>query len=106
MIKGILSLFTSGVILNPMVLLGIFIGIFCYVYLTAEQITALFSDYRFYLLGLLIAFVYNFLFKKVYQEGGYNLDTGATLLNVLGSAFKLFLSGILLISFLSMLSLT
>ena len=91
MIKGILSLFTSGAILNPMVL--------------AEQITALFSDYRFYLLGLLIAFVYNFLFKKVYQEGGYNLDTGATLLNVLGSAFKLFLSGILMISFLSMLSL-
>jgi hypothetical protein len=41
----------------------------------------------------------------VYREGGYNLDTGATLLNVLGSAFKLFLSGILMISFLSMLSL-
>ena len=73
--------------------------------MTGEQITALFSDYRFYLLGLLIAFVYNFLFKKVYREGGYNLDTGATLLNVLGSAFKLFLSGILMISFLSMLSL-
>ena len=105
MIKGILSLFTSGVILNPMVLLGIFIGIFCYVYLTAEQITALFSDYRFYLLGLMIAIVYKFLIKE-YQEGGYNLDTGATLLNVLGSAFKLFLSGILMISFLSMLSLT
>ncbi len=89
-----------------MVLLGIFTGIFCYIYLTAEQMTALFFDYRFYLLGVLIAFIYNFVFKKVYREGGYDLDVGATMLNVLGSALKFFLSGILMISFLSMISLT
>lgn len=88
-----------------MVLFGIFTGILCYIYLSAEQITELFFDYRFYLLGMLIAFIYNFVFKKVYKEGGYSLDVGATILNVVGSALKFFLSGILMISFLSMFSL-
>lgn len=105
MIKGILALFTSGAILNPMVLLGILTGIMFYLYLNAEQIMALYADYRFYLLTVLIAFVYNFLFKKVYQDGGYNLDVGTTLLHVVGSTFKIVISSILMISFISMLSL-
>ena len=106
MIKGIMSLFTSGLIFNPMVLLGILFGICCYIYLTAEQMTDLFFDYRFYLLGVLLAFLYNFIFKKVYKEGGYELDVSATMLNVVGSAFRFFLSSILMISFISMISLT
>lgn len=106
MIKGLLALFTSGAILNPMVLLGIFSGIAFYVTLNGDQLTLLYSDYRLYLLAVLIAFSYNFLFKKVYQDGGYNLDFGATLLNVLGSSLKLILSSVLTMSFISMISLT
>lgn len=104
MIKGLLALFTSGAILNPMILLGIAFGIFSYMFLTAEEISALYTDYRFYLLAVLIAFVYNFLFKKVYQDGGYNLDIGTTMLNVLGSSLKLVISSLLMLSFISMLT--
>lgn len=106
MIKGIMALFTSGAILNPMVLMGIFSGIMFYRYLTAEQILAVYMDFRFYLLVVLVAFIYNFLFKKIYQDGGYNLDIKGTVLNVIGSTLKLILSSVLMISFISMLSLT
>lgn len=85
-----------------MVLLGIAFGIFSYMFLTAEEISVLYMDYRFYLLAVLIAFVYNFLFKKVYQDGGYNLDIGTTMLNVLGSSLKLVISSLLMLSFISM----
>lgn len=105
MIKGLLALFTSGAILNPMVLLGIFSGIAFYVSLNGDQLTVLYSDYRLYLLAVLIAFIYNFIFKKVYQSGGMDLDFSAMLLNVVASSLKLILSSVLMMSFISMISL-
>ena len=50
MIKGIVALFTSGAIFNPMVLLGIICGIGAMVRLDEEAIRALVTNYHFYLL--------------------------------------------------------
>lgn len=64
MIKGIISLFTSGAIFNPMVLLGILLGVLCDVGLSGEEIKELFTDYNLYLLALLVSGLYIFGFKK------------------------------------------
>lgn len=58
MIKGIISLFTSGAIFNPMVLLGILLGVLCDVGLSGEEIKELFTDYNLYLLALLVSGLY------------------------------------------------
>ena len=60
MIKGIISLFTSGAIFNPMVLLGILLGVLCDVGLSGEEIKELFTDYNLYLLALLVSGLYIF----------------------------------------------
>ncbi|MFR8206725.1 MAG: hypothetical protein ACLU99_10735 [Alphaproteobacteria bacterium] len=65
MIKGIISLFTSGAIFNPMVLLGILLGVLCDVGLSGEEIKELFTDYNLYLLALLVSGLYIFGFKSI-----------------------------------------
>lgn len=68
MIKGIISLFTSGAIFNPMVLLGILLGVLCDVGLSGEEIKELFTDYNLYLLALLVSGLYIFGFKKYIKK--------------------------------------
>ena len=68
MIKGIISLFTSGAIFNPMVLLGILLGVLCDVGLSGEEIKELFTDYNLYLLALLVSGLYIFGFKEYIKK--------------------------------------
>ena len=91
MIKGLMALFTTGIIFNPMVLLGVVTGFFAIARLNEEQIKELFFDYHLYLLVLLISAVYSFVFKKVYKDDGLTPDYAAmtfgTLLGVVKFAF-------------------
>lgn len=104
MIKGIMALFTSGAILNPMVLLGIFLAIYCMIRMDAEQMRELFGDYHLYALAALISFAHVFLFKKVYKDDGVNLDYTAMIFAGLGGIVKFVLACGLTISFIIMLS--
>ena len=104
MIKGIISLFTSGAIFNPMVLLGIFLAIFAMIKMTPAEMEALFKNYHLYLLVLLISFVYTFTMKKVYKDNGTDLDFTAMALGVLGGVLKFVLACFLMIAFVVMLS--
>ncbi len=105
MIKGILALFTSGAILNPMILFGIFTGFLFSWKLTGEQIMELYFNPRFYALIFLVATGYTFLFKKIYKQGGYELDTGACWIRVVASMGRFFLSNLLSLSFVQLISL-
>ena len=91
MIKGLMALFTTGIIFNPLVLLGVATGLFAMARLTNEQIKDLFFDYHLYLLVLLVSAVYSFIFKKVYKDDGITPDYAAmafsTLLGILKFAF-------------------
>ena len=72
MIKGIVALFTSGAIFNPMILLGIFFGILFDVKMSYEQmIEHIYKNYHFYLLALLLAAAYNFVFHKINSTYGH-----------------------------------
>lgn len=104
MFKGIAALFTTGIIFNPMVLLGIILGFYCSFSLKSDAVTELYHDYHFYLLVLLISTVYVVLFKKVYKEDGMTLDAPRMALRVIGGVVKFVFASLLTISFVFMLS--
>ncbi len=104
MVKGIIALFTSGIIFNPMVLLGIIGGIAAIVRLDEESIRALMTNYHFYLLIAFISFGYIFVFQKEYKEGGIELNYAAMVFTAIWGIVKFFLAFILSMSFVVMIS--
>lgn len=104
MIKGLIALFSSKTILNPFVLVGIIVGAFFYFKFTSEEIVLKYQDYHIYLLVLVLAIVYHFVFKKSYKDGGGKIDFIKTGINIFASCFRFILASILCISFLYMIS--
>lgn len=104
MIKGILSLFTSGAIFNPMILLGIALGIFSMAVLTDVEIKKLFTDYHLYILVLLLSAGYVFFLKPVYKDGGKAPDYAAMIWATVLGVLKFTMSALLAMSFVFMLS--
>ena len=93
MIKGIISLFKSGMILNPMILGGICTGIFI---LKRKGLQLFYSqilvDVNFYLICTAVAFVYTFALKPIYKGYGKGIDIAATFRRSIGYAFILLLT--------------
>lgn len=101
MLKGIQALFTSGILLDPFVLLGLVLGGFCYFDLSYDQITMIYLDYRFYVLSLLLAIVYHFAVRPTYHRGGFTIDTRKTVSNAVLSGLKFVMSSLLMMAFIS-----
>ena len=78
MLKGLQALLASGLLLDPMVLLGIVTGSAFYFGLNSEQITAIYFDYRFYGLAAVVSVLYNFVWRPAYLRGGVSIDYQAT----------------------------
>lgn len=104
MFKGIISLFTSGAIFNPFVLLGIFSGAFAVIKLEPETIRNLFVYPEFYGAVAFAAAGYTIIFAKVYKDGGIEVDWKATTIRAAGNFARYFLSFVLTMSFIVMLS--
>jgi len=104
MIKGIISLFTSGIIFNPLILAGIAFGIFCMSTKDAEAIQAVFKDFHLYLLVFIFSTVYVFAFKKVYKDDCDNLNWGVMIFQSVWGVVKFTLAALLTISFIVMFS--
>ena len=77
MFKGIVSLFTSGVIFSPFVLLGIISGSWCYFNMQPEKIRSLLLKKEIYVIVALASSVFVCLFAKVYDNGGKYIDWSA-----------------------------
>lgn len=101
MLKGLQALFTSGILLDPLVLLGLILGGCFYWGLTGEQIRAIYFDYRFYALSFIICLIYNFMVRPVYRLGGFGIDNARTFANVVLSCLKFVLSSLLMMAFIS-----
>lgn len=104
MIKGILALFRSGAIFNPMVFFGILLGFIAEAFLNDDQLRALYTHHAFYLLLLLIAIAYVISFRRVYYRGGIDTDWGQTTASIIGHFLKLTLSFICTLLFVSFMS--
>ncbi len=106
MFKGLRALFVSGAIWNPMVLIGVVFGLWLGAKFDGEQISEIYQNYRLYLLALIIAAAYNFTLKRVYKNGGNELDWGVVLGHTITSVIKLVFSSLLAISFVVLISIT
>ncbi|MBE6451647.1 MAG: hypothetical protein E7016_06770 [Alphaproteobacteria bacterium] len=104
MIKGILALFRSGLIFNPMVLLGVLTGFVCMATLEDDKLKALYTNYNFYILMFLVAAAYVYFFKCVYFQGGYRVDWKETILSMIGHFCMLVLSFIFSMLFVMVVS--
>lgn len=100
MIRGIVALFSSGILTNPLVLLGILFGSLFYAFLSANDIYQIYKTPAFYGLALILACGYIIGFRRVYKENG-DTDWGETTLAVIGGIFKFVIASILMISFIS-----
>ncbi len=88
MIKGILALFTSGIIFRLPVLCGVVVGFYMMLALSDEQIWATFQKPLLYVFGLIVCMIYAFVFKKVYRKGGSIVDWRATVNSLFGHFFS------------------
>lgn len=104
MIKGLLSLFSSGIIFQPMVLLGIVVGFYAMFGMKAEQIEELFVNYHLYLLVLFISAGYVFGFKRVYKDDGISPDYGVMIFSSVMGVVKFVFAAVMAMSFVSFFS--
>lgn len=103
MIKGIISLFTSGSIFKPTVLSGILLGFFSITKLSIEKIKLIITTPQNYFVLLSFLLCYVFLFKKTFKTGGLKIDFFATTLTVIAEFIIFLLSYILSMSFVFIL---
>ena len=103
MIKGIIALFSSGTILNPMVWIGVMGGLFLSYRYGFEGIYDILEDYNFYLIAVAIAFVYTFAFRIVYKVYSNTIDWSGTFGRFVGHCGMILLSTILSIVFFTTL---
>ena len=105
MIKGLIALFTSGIIFSPMVLLGVIAGACAILMLSSEALRGLFSDYHFYALAAFLSAVWTFGFSKIYQEGGVDVDWQATSWRAVWNFVRFLISFVLAMCFVVLISL-
>jgi len=105
MIKGILAIFRSRAIMNPITLIGIIFAISTMKHFEeAEGLYAFYKSAFPYLLFFAISVVYNLLFKKVYTEKGRSIDFQRMIFNVLISFIHGVFVSYLTISFVIMMA--
>lgn len=104
MLKGLRALFSTGVILNPMVWGGVILGFLFAFKLEDEAVLSVYEDYHLYLFALFAAAVYSFGFKRVYHEGGQELDLTAMFFEILFNGVKLVFSSVMAVLFVWMIS--
>ena len=101
MIRGILALFTSGLMTNPMVLAGITIGCILYSFLDGGEIFQIYKNPAFYGFALLCSCIYVIGFRRTYKESG-ETDWTETLLSVAVGVFRFVFASLLMMSFISL----
>ena len=104
MFKGIVSLFTSGLIFNPFVLVGIIMGAWCYTSMSPDELKEIFFKDEYYALLVVASAVYVLSFSRIYTQGGYSLDWGAMGIKMLVNVFKFIVSFVLVMPFISMIT--
>lgn len=97
MLKGLIALFTTGIIFNPSVLAGILFGVPSALFLEDEKLTALYKNYNLYIFFFLVAVVLTYYFKKTYRPHTFIVDWSAT--------FKTMISQFILLVFSFFMSL-
>lgn len=104
MIKGILALFRSGLIFNPMVLSGILLAFIAMATLDDIMLKALYTNSGLYILALMCAGIYVYFFKPIYFIGGYKINWKETILSMIGHFLMFVISFVCAMLFVSAIS--
>ena len=80
--KGIVALFTSGILFNPMILTGIISGVVIMNITDGPSLHQMLTSLHFYMLFLLIAAFFTYAAKRVYYPGGSKINWKATALEI------------------------
>ena len=104
MIKGILALFRSGLIFNPMVFLGILIGFISIATMENDMLKAFYTNPGLYVLMMIIAGTYVYFFKCSYIFGKNDIDWKETSLTMFGHFLMLVISFIFSMLFILVIS--
>lgn len=100
MIRGIIALFTSGLIFTPQVLFGIVLGIIFGTKMDIEQVKQIYQTPAFYVSVVVILSLYVYLFKLTYRNSRRDIDWSDNFFRVIGYCLVFFLSNILTLSFI------
>lgn len=103
MFRGLKALFTSGLIVDPMVLLGIIFGFVFIQYFDFSRFMLIVAYYDYYLVALSIAFLYTILFKRVFNRYGNMVNWQETTKRAIGNFAKLVIANILAVVFFDVL---
>ena len=104
MIKGLIALFTSGIIFNPMILLGIVSGSYTILSFAPEEIRQLMLNSDFYLVICIVAACYTFIFARVYKTGGLRVDWCTTTGVFFWNCIRYLIAFVLSMSFVTMIN--
>ena len=102
MLKGLLALFTTGLIFNPVVWGGGLLGIVSYIFLDSTQLKILYMSYHIYLLFFVFSATYVYLAKPTLTDDLEHTDWNATSKNIVKHTLLMSVSfwvGMLLASF-------
>ena len=102
MLKGLLALFTTGLIFNPAILVGALSGILAYIFLDSEHLKMLYTNYHLYLLFLLICALYTYFARPTLKDNLIDTDFKATSKDAVKHFFLMsfsFIMGMLFASF-------
>ena len=99
MIKGIIALFSSGLILAPQVLSGIILGFYFSIKMQMEQIKEIYRLPTFYAAVIFLVAVYVYFFKLTYKNDRGDIDWVDNIMRVFGYTMMFFIANICTIAF-------
>ena len=102
MFKGLVAFVTSGALLNPVILIGVVMGVIMGVRLEFETFINIYKSSHMYLLALCVSALYNLIFNRVYKESGH-INYGAIFENVIVFAIKFVLANVFSYLFMYMI---
>lgn len=102
MFRGLIAFVTSGALLNPVILIGVIMGLFMGFRLEFEDFINIYQSANMYFLALCISALYNVIFNRVYKDNGH-VNYGAITENTIIFAVKFLLASVFSYLFIYML---
>lgn len=102
MFRGLIAFVTSGALLNPVILIGVLMGLFMGIRLEFETFINIYKTSHMYLLALCVSALYNVIFNRVYKDSGH-VNYGAIAENIVVFAVKFLMANVFTYLFIYML---
>lgn len=82
MIKGLIALFTSGILINPLAWAGIGLGLYLIYNYSLPEIHDLAMNWHYHAYIILFTAVYTLIFKRVYHAGSEGINLKANIKDI------------------------